>query len=236
MRAGRLTRSPGVGPRREEPAGRSRLRDPGGGGAAPTFPAPGPGVPGAEPPEHCLPPSSSLHPRPAARHTILAGSGSRAAAMEDRRPGPSRGACGRAAAAESRRRGPRAAGTRREGTRRGRWLRCWRPGDRSGPRETEGRACAWGRRRDPWPAARRGGRSCPVGEPGRGSSRSSVGAENRRGLGGYGFVGSEPHFSGLWVNSGGGLVCKAAVYYVADLRAYAGRWHVISDWLRFKHF
>lgn len=62
------------------------------------------------------------------------------------------------------------------------------------------------------------------------------GAENRRGLGGYGFVGSELHFSSLRVNSGGGLVCKVAVYSVADLRAYAGRWHVISDWLRFKHF
>ncbi|XP_048948554.1 translation initiation factor IF-2-like [Canis lupus dingo] len=70
--AGRWDAACGAGRRGQAP-GPGR-----GGGTAPTFPASGPGVRGAEPPERCLPPSSSPRPRPAARHTILAGSGSRA--------------------------------------------------------------------------------------------------------------------------------------------------------------
>lgn len=119
-----------------------------GGGTAPTFPASGPGVRGAEPPERCLPPSSSPRPRPAARHTILAGSGSRAEASVSgswgvgRRQRP-----GLAVAAEGGGGGGLAMRTSRrnqgqEGTQRDRWLRCWRPGDPRNPLEIEARACA----------------------------------------------------------------------------------------------
>lgn len=72
---GLVTQSRGAGTRRAEPAGGAGPGPGRGGGTAPTFPASGPVVRGAEPPEHCLPLASSPRPRPAARHTILAGSG-----------------------------------------------------------------------------------------------------------------------------------------------------------------
>lgn len=119
-----------------------------GGGTAPTFPASGPGVRGAEPPERCLPPSSSPRPRPAARHTILAGSGSRAEARVSgswgvgrrQRPGLAMAAEGGGGGGLAMRTSRRNQG--QEGTQRGRWLRCWRPGDPRNPLEIEARACA----------------------------------------------------------------------------------------------
>lgn len=81
----------------------------------------------------------------------------------------------------------------REGTRRVRWLRCWRPGDPSGPRETQGRACAW---RD---AEAHGRRLISAGE-------ASVSPRRRRGLSGRSPVGlgaAEAGVTtdyGLWVS------------------------------------
>ncbi|CAD7677559.1 unnamed protein product [Nyctereutes procyonoides] len=87
--AGRWDAACGAGRRGQAP-GPGR-----GGGTAPTFPASGPGVRGAEPPERCLPPSSSPRPRPAARHTILAGSGSRAERLVSAGAGVSAGRRGK---------------------------------------------------------------------------------------------------------------------------------------------
>lgn len=94
---GLVTQSRGAGTRRAEPAGgagpgpRARRRDstylPGfGSGSA------GHGAAGALPPSFLLPP----HPRPAARHTILAGSGSRAERLVSVQVGVSTGGRGSA--------------------------------------------------------------------------------------------------------------------------------------------
>jgi hypothetical protein len=66
-----------------------------------------------------------------------------------------------------------------------------------------------------------GWQSCAVSEPAEAQAGPRWGWEPQR-PGRLRVVGVGPHFPGLRVNSGGGLLFKAAVYYVADLRVYAG--------------
>ncbi|XP_039323353.2 uncharacterized protein LOC101051494 [Saimiri boliviensis] len=229
---GPVTQSRGAGTRRAEPAGggrpqaRARRRDstylPGfGSGSA------GRGAAGALPPSFLLP-----SPPPAARHTILAGSGSRTEARVSGTQGVGgRSRPGLEVPAEEEERGlaMRTSGRRqgREGTRRGRWPRCRRPGDPRKPLQKQARACARSGAEAHCPqgaGGRPGRRACLVPAPGPDAGQApplpvqpGVAEE-----GGAGAACGLPHFSCLRASPVRGWLAAAAANYVADLRGSAG--------------
>lgn len=114
----------------------------------------------------------------------------------------------------------------REGTRRGRYLKCGRPGDRRTPLEKEGRACAWWSAEAPLPAGRRRdpGTVAVRQAPGPGSGHAcwswvGLGAPEGRARAAADF---ELHLSSFQVSPQRRWRAEAAASYVADLRVSAG--------------
>lgn len=116
----------------------------------------------------------------------------------------------------------------REETRRGRWLKCSRPGDPRNPLEKEGRACAWRSAEAHCPQGaygRRGRRARPAQGVGPGSDPARAGPGwgwEPPGAGQGRVADIELHCSSLQTSPWRRWLAESAANYVVDLRVSAG--------------